>query len=217
MQVGGLNALPLCELEQWVGNLALEGIRIGLSVLLSPGDSAHVEEFLERAYSVGIRRFRFIPLEPDGRASLVPTAQWSEWPAELNGILSTLLRARRTTELQLLTLNDPFDLRHSVTHAGDSCLLHSRRLPSVAPNGDIYSCCFNVFRQAHKIGNILAPEAMDFTKGPFRLSELPCRALEPLYWKDARPQRVTCPISSISLVSCSSANDDHQILTRPLQ
>jgi MoaA/NifB/PqqE/SkfB family radical SAM enzyme len=201
-RVAGVGALPLHELERWVGELTADGFRIGLSVLLSPGDSGHVNELLESTFAAGVRRLRLLPLEPDGRAASTPTALWVGWPTELQVIYELLKVGGKTAQFEVLTLNDPFDFGDRFVHGQDSCLLRSRRMWSVVPNGDIYSCCFNVYQPAHRVANVEDLTVGDFlSKWTLRAPEHPCRAFEDGYWQGARPKRATCPISSLSVLS----------------
>jgi len=109
------------------------------------------------------------------------------------------------SRFDILTLNDPFDLGGRFIRGPDSCLLHSRRMWSVVPNGDIYSCCFNVYQEAHKVGSVADPRVADLLSAwALPVPECPCRAFEESYWQNARPRGVTCPISAISVLKGKS-------------
>jgi MoaA/NifB/PqqE/SkfB family radical SAM enzyme len=204
-RVAGTGALSLRSLELWVGELTAEGFRVGLSVLLSPGDLDHIEELLERTSVAGIRRLRLLPLEPDGRATSNPNTAWAGWPTELQAIYDLLARYDWSTRFDTLTLNDPFDLGNRFIRGPDSCLLHSRRMWSVVPNGDIYSCCFNVYQEAHKVGNVADPHVDNLLSGwDLPLVKHPCRAFEESYWRHPLLRRVTCPISALSVLKGNS-------------
>jgi MoaA/NifB/PqqE/SkfB family radical SAM enzyme len=204
-QVAGKGALPLVELEGWIGQLASEGYRIGISVLLSPGDSFHVDGLLKRASRAGIRRVRLLPLEPDGRAALNPRTTWTEWPAEVQAIHNLIVRTGWNSHFDVLTLNDLFDVGGRFARGVNSCLLKTRRMWSLVPNGDIYSCCFNVYETGHKVGNLSDPRTNDLLSNwAIPTPEHPCRVFDDQYWNDGSPKSVTCPISSISFLSSES-------------
>lgn len=208
-QMAGAGALPLQAIERWVAEYTAQNASIGLSVLLSPGDSAHIDEALDRFSCLGIKRLRFLPLEPDGRANLVPARSWSGWQSELKQIYEQLICRARNATFRVLTLNDPFDLGGQFSHGWESCLLRSRRMFSVVPSGDIYSCCFNAYQPEHKLGNVNDAGIIEFLPGwCVRTPELPCRAFDHSYWKDALPQKTTCPISTISVSTMLETRSD---------
>jgi len=204
-RVAGAGAFPLCDLERWVGELAGLGFRIGLSVLLCPGDSEHINDLLRRTSAVGVRRLRLLPVEPDGRAASISNGMWARWPSEVKIIYDLLLASDNRNRFDVLTLNDPFDLCDRLVRGEDSCLLHSRRMWSVTPNGDIYSCCFNVYQPAHRVCNIRDSLLIQQLSGwALPANGKPCRAFDDGFWRDVRPKKTTCPISALSLATGTS-------------
>ena len=185
------------ELIETVGRFTQQGNWIGLSVLLSPGNTANISTVVETAHAAGVRRLRFIPLQPDGRAcGSMPT--WVDWPQELHEAVCVLHSHPLTAEFELLTINDPFDLGHRFEHGGASCLLASRRMLSITPDGNIYPCCFTAYSEASVLGSVFDDTIYRrFGQYP-RSGFIPktCRGLSAQFWPGVEKINITCPIGS---------------------
>jgi MoaA/NifB/PqqE/SkfB family radical SAM enzyme len=196
------SAPPLSEILATVGDFAREGHDIGVSVLLVPESASEVETLLDRAISAGIRRVRLLPVEPEGRAMGLPDVAWAGWPDELRDLYQRLISRNYGTSFDVLTMNDPFDVADRFPAAEHSCLLRTRRMPSVVPNGDVYPCCFTVYDPERRLGNVSDPEIRYRLRGihPIGDHSTPCRALESGFWQGVPDNEATCPISAVTLI-----------------
>lgn len=194
-------APSLGTLIKRIGTFTQTGYAVGLSVLLTPGSTSAVPELLNRASSAGIRRLRFIPVQPDGRGADRLSYDWSTWPQELPKLYKTLRNDPLTKRFEVLTLNDVFDFASRFPREVASCLLHHRRMWSVVPNGDIYPCCFTAYETKRKLGNIMNKGIVDQLQAKFTASDEnpPCRAFDDSFWPGIPQGSGTCPISNISL------------------
>lgn len=200
MTIGGSQALPLETLETWVGELTRRGHAIGVSILLNPGDAAHVLSALDRLQAAGVRRVRLLPAQPDGRgASLY---DWRLWPAEIQDIFALLRQSSAPAQFDVLQFNDAFDLAAQYANGSQSCLLHHRTMWSLVPDGDLYSCCFNAYDDRHRVGHIMDPRIME-RLATWRVTDLrvPCRALVPDFWAGGTQLETSCPISHIQFAA----------------
>ncbi len=196
--IAGRGALELEEALELVVRVASTGYRVGVSVLVSPGDSELVVLALDRLLAFGIRRARLIPVQPDGRA-LSTGWTWAAWPREVRQIYRALTRYPRRYEFDELTMNDPLDLESSGTPGCQSCLLLSRSMWSVVPSGDVYTCCFNAYDAGHLLGNI----ADDGLRTDLASSRLRCRGLDDRFWSEDGTHSVSpsCPIRALDVLA----------------
>jgi len=180
-----------------VGHLAGRGYPVGLSVLLSPGEGRNVESLVRNVGAAGVRRLRFIPLQPDGRARGNQSIEWSDWPEEISSVADTLAR-RSYSEFDVLTINDPFDVNAEFSVQEKSCLLHDRQMWAVIPNGDVYPCCFTVGSSNMKIGNVMSPTIDGELSRRVLIGQHPggCRGLSARFWPAAIRAEARCPIRS---------------------
>jgi MoaA/NifB/PqqE/SkfB family radical SAM enzyme len=193
--VAGRGALTFDAAIDLIASIAGTGYPIGASVLLTPGDRVHVAKTLGGFLSAGLRRVRLLPIQPDGRASRYEWS-WEDWAHEIAGISADLLTFPRRNEFEILTMNSPFEVSGRSDGCGN-CLLDQRTMWSVAPNGNVYSCCFNVDDPKHLIGNVATLDDADLS-APFGRH---CRGLSPKYWGQASSSgtRLRCPISALDL------------------
>ncbi|HEX2209226.1 MAG TPA: radical SAM protein [Longimicrobium sp.] len=198
----GRNAPDFDDVVSLVADLTAAGCSAGLSVLLVPGATSETETLLQRAGEMGVRKVRLIPLQPDGRARITFPVDWGTWPAELAALAGRLRERGFASRFESLTLNDPFDLLAQYgTDRSQSCLLHSRRMWSVVPSGDIYPCCFTAYEERSRVGNLADAGVIGRLRNWAAAPGLPaCRAVEEGFWKGIDAARLTCPISSVPLV-----------------
>jgi molybdenum cofactor biosynthesis enzyme MoaA len=195
--IAGSGSLLLSTAVTLVASVAQTGYPIGASLLLSPGDRSLIQGTLERYLASGIRRVRLIPVQPDGRATR-STWSWVDWINEIKMICADLSSFARRHEFEVLKINNPFDWTASERDGCRSCLLAKRALWSVAPNGDTYSCCFNVYDSSHRIGNVADIKISDVLD----TFTAPCRGLSAEFWRSGSDfgATPTCPISSTDLI-----------------
>lgn len=191
----GRNKESFYNIINSVGALTGQGCWVGLSVLVCPGDKKHIGNLMRIAFDAGIKKLRFLPLQPDGRAR-DSTINWSTWPEELLGIACVLREHDLSSEFEILTINDPFDLAGRFDDNSSSCLLRSRRMWSITPDGSVYPCCFTVFSDSLLLGNILDIGTHGRLR-EFATMPLPdCHGLKRSFWRNATPDNITCPIGS---------------------
>lgn len=198
-RVAGAAAKPFADTIEAVGAYTHEGYPIGLSVLVRPGSLAHIGDLISAAASAGVKRLRFLPLQPDGRASGDGGIDWRNWPREVLDIARVMRAHADAPAFDVLTINDPFDLGERFGRGSSSCLVRSRRMWSVTPNGDVFPCCFTVYDPSLRLGNVMeegASERLVQALGS-RPTQPACRGLAQAFWKDARVDSVTCPIGSL--------------------
>ena len=196
-RISGRVARTFYQTINQVGALTSQGCWIGLSVLASPGDSKNVGDLMHIALSAGIKKLRVLPIQPDGRACS-SSINWSSWPEEVLEIVHTMRRYPLSPQFDVLTINDPFDLADRFSDSNTSCLLRSRQMWSITPDGGVYPCCFTVFSDSLLLGNVLDSGTRD------RLRELvasrslrpACHGLKRSFWRDAETKTITCPIGS---------------------
>lgn len=181
-----------------VGALASQGYWIGLSVLASPGDSKNIDGLIRIALDTGIRKLRILPIQPDGRAC-DSSIDWSIWPDEVLEIAQLLKAHPLSRRFELLTINDPFDLTGRYEDGHASCLLHSRQMWSVTPDGGVYPCCFTVYSPSLLIGNVADDGMRERLRelAASRSTTPACQGLQKFFWRGAAIKTVTCPIRSI--------------------
>lgn len=196
-RISGRAEKTFYETINQVGTLASQGCWIGLSVLASPGDSNNVGNLMSVALGAGVKKLRVLPIQPDGRAC-ASSINWSTWPDEVLDIARLMSGHPVSSQFEVLTINDPFDLADRFEDGNASCLLHSRQMWSITPDGGVYPCCFTVFSESMLVGNVLDSGMRD------RLQELaasrsmrpPCHGLKRSFWRGATIKTVTCPIGS---------------------
>lgn len=201
-KIGGVRAADFDALLGWVGNCAREGIAIGISVLLIPGQLGYATDLLSHALVKGVRRLRFIPLQPDGRGQFMKIGNdWSAWPHELKALLHNLRNHALAKEFEVITLNDLFDLNGRYGSPEASCLLIGRRMWAIGPTGEVYPCCYTYGERGRAVGNIFDPGIVDVLsrRAPLTAGMAPCRALAPGYWQNVTDSDVTCPISKVEV------------------
>lgn len=197
----------------FVGQKTRMGHRIGISAIISPEEVCSLSRFIEDAFNAGIRRVRFIPLEPDGRARHKVRINWVNVPMEIRKAYEIIKSHPLSNQFLSLTINNPFDLEDFSGISTNSCLLKTRQMWSIVPSGDIYTCCFNVYQHKHLLGNV--KESTIDTKLKMKTAQLKegvnCRGLDKTFWREASPRNITCPISSVGLnnVICQIQGKDN--------
>lgn len=210
-RLGGKGARPFLAVVEQVGSYTNAGYPVGLSVLVEPGAEQHVDALLQTAADCGVSRLRLLPLQPDGRANDTKIS-WQGWPEEVLRIARVLREHPVATRFSQLTINDPFDLGKQHASAAASCLLHSRKMWSIVPNGDIYGCCFGVYSDAFRVGNVMDADVCERLADPRRTRDVSrgCHGLVQGFWKDAAAVSISCPISCIDPRAVSlRENADH--------
>ncbi len=186
-----------------LGKSATSGYPVGVSAILAPGDKALVSDFIELALSKGIKRIRFIPTEPDGRARAFSHVDWGDWVHEVRSIYEEIRRHPLLKRFDIVSINDPFDMNGQYKSPDSSCLLKHRRMWSILPRGDIYPCCFNVPPVDTKVIANIQDANIDlkiraFSEG-LSGESISCRGLSSTYWGSQLLQRISCPISALKI------------------
>jgi len=199
--VAGSRAPDLRELMEYVGGLARRRNGVGLSALLQPGRVQELVPFLEDCIRLEIRRVRFLPMQPDGRARELTGVNWPAWEGELHALVTRIAteRADIGEAFEQLTVNDVFGFDHSTHQTG--CLLVDRRMFAITPVGDVFPCCFTAYERSTKICAITDAHSIDQLRAWRHPAEKlpPCRAFDPGFWGVARPGSIGCPIRAISM------------------
>jgi MoaA/NifB/PqqE/SkfB family radical SAM enzyme len=151
-QVAGAGAKSIDRILRFCAEADSRDCWIGVSVLLLKPSTNGVTRLVRQAAEYGVRRLRLIFSERDGRAA-TSGAFFSQSDDTIQSALS-IVGAIRTENLHdqfdHISISDPFDLDHQFsgmpTH---SCMLRDRRMWTIASDGTIYSCCFNVNKPAH--------------------------------------------------------------------
>lgn len=196
-RISSRNAETFYETINQVGALASQGCWVGLSVLASPGDSKNVDNLMCVALDAGIKKLRILPIQPDGRACN-SSINWPMWPEEVLEI-SHLMRGHSfSSQFDVLTVNDPFDLADRFEDSNASCLLHSRKMWSITPDGGVYPCCFTVSSDSLLLGNVKDSETRNRLRehAASRLIHPNCHGLKQSFWQNAKIKNITCPIGS---------------------
>jgi MoaA/NifB/PqqE/SkfB family radical SAM enzyme len=199
-RISGRTIRTYPETINQVGALASQGCWIGLSVLASPGDSKNIGDLMSAAHGAGIKKLRVLPIQPDGRACS-SSINWSAWPEEVLSIANLMANHHLSSQFDVLTINDPFDLANRFIEGNASCLLRSRRMWSITPDGSVYPCCFTVYSDSLSLGNVLDRATLDRLK-EFKAScsiYSACHGLKSSFWRDAATKTITCPIGSIDV------------------
>lgn len=196
-RTSGRAARTFAETMDRVGELANRGCWIGLSVLASPGASKNLDRLMRDALDAGVKKLRILPIQPDGRACDSPI-DWSSWPTEVLDISHLLREHPLSDQFDVLTINDPFDLAERFAGSDASCLLHSRKMWSVTPDGGVYPCCFTVYSDSLRLGNVLDSSTGEKLKALTSSNATTplCHGLKKSFWRGAAIKTVTCPIGS---------------------
>jgi len=201
LQIGGKASLRHERILDYLHELPFRRENIGVSVVIHPGEFNIVEAFIDECISKKIQKIRFIPWQPDGRGlEIYKGIDFSQYFEELKQIYQLIRIKGAENKLLQLTINDPIDFASRYHQSCNSCLLHQRKMWSVTPNGNIYSCCFNAYDDTQHVGKL--NELNIVTKlNKVRLSEVvsTCRGLKPDFWSSSINEMVTCPISAQGL------------------
>ena len=181
-----------------VGEWTNQGYSIGISVLASPVDVDEIDGLLTASYAAGVRRLRILPIQPDGRGVHL-AIDWATWPEEIREMAQVMRTHAMAAQFEILTINDPFDIAGKFSDGISSCLLASRKMLSITPDGWVYPCCFTVYSEEQRLGNVLDYEIVSNLRLRRALSQPPtyCHGLRPSFWPTVKAETVTCPISSI--------------------
>lgn len=200
--VGGRATKSLDSILDFAGEHTKAGSWVGISALLSDVDEDALERFFESACRYGVRRLRFLFSEPSGRA-LKTGVLFAPEPSihtKAQRILNEIRRLGANGNFDSVTLNNPFDLASTdKIQAYSSCMLHQRKMWSFSPEGGIYSCCFNIYKPAHLVGNVDDPEINVMLAGPpvGAVFGPRCEGLSPQFWAKNSTGTSTCPISIV--------------------
>lgn len=199
--IGGERSRSLEDILDFAGRQTKAGYWVGVSALLTEVRFEEVENFVALAKKHDLRYLRFLFCEPSGRAvaSQVAFDHGSGVRDQARTVVDFLRRSCSPKEFEFLSINNPFDL-DSTTERHSSCLLEARRMWSISPEGDIYSCCFNVYDPAHLVTNIQDDDvtAKMIHSGLAEVYAPRCKGLTPGFWGTS-PGATTCPISALEL------------------
>lgn len=203
--IGGKGALPLEKIVDFVGQQNRLGDWIGLSSLLTGVNLSDLKNFLISAQKAGVRNLRFLFGEPDGRAALTGTTfnYGSSSRKIAIKIVDFLRHYNIDNKFDFLSINNPFDLSNTNDLSTNSCLLSSRRMWSISPEGNIYSCCFNIYDPVHLVGNIFVSNITSIDiNNLHEIYASHCKALDKNFW-NAGSSCPTCPISALNMSNSS--------------
>lgn len=204
-RIGGRATKSLDSILAFAGKNTRAGLWVGISILLTEVDETTLDQFFGSARKYGVRHLRFLFSEPSGRALETNTVFPLESTIQLKAkeILIEISRRAINGDFDTVTLNNPFDLASAdnKTPSYSTCLLHQRKMWSFSPEGDIYSCCFNVYKPEHFVGNVDDPKIGRLLTGsPLGAIFAPrCEGLAPQLWTKNITGAPTCPISIIPL------------------
>jgi MoaA/NifB/PqqE/SkfB family radical SAM enzyme len=208
--IGGAQGLPLEDILAFAGKQSQRGHWVGISAILADMSLTTLKGFVALARKHHVRFLRFLIAEPSGRAlsshlGLLHGADARDRAREIHEYL------RSTAEeglFDFLTLSNPFDLESRYPSGIASCLLWSRRLWAVSPEGDVYSCCFNIDDPMHRIANVLQERCIENISGVAMsgVHAARCKALDASFWETG--SCVTCPISALSLTRSESTTPE---------
>lgn len=201
-EVGGRGSQPLEAVLDFVGRQNRAGHWVGVSALLTEVSWNALGNFIASARQLGVRYLRFLFAEPSGRALesnsiFGDRIQSRDQAVE---VVEYLERTMADLDFEFLSINNPFDLDGKHGSGQTSCLLADRRMWSISPEGDIYSCCFNIYDPIHKVSSALDnPDLAAIRSEDVAKVYAPkCKALGPTFW-GAGSEKPTCPISALTL------------------
>jgi MoaA/NifB/PqqE/SkfB family radical SAM enzyme len=202
-EVAGIGANQVEKVLQFVGSHDSSSCAVGVGVSVQYSNLKGIEGFLERVIRNKVRRIRFMFIEPTGRAVDSPVlfydrniskreANWSNW-------LSIIERYQGYFDH--LTVSDPAGKLSPIVAGESSCLLRRRSMWSISHKGDIYSCCYNIETDKHKVAGIFDSDIAKYLGEQSPSSfESDCGALSEKFWSDfATTGR--CPLSNIRLTA----------------
>ena len=200
--IGGERSRPLEDILDFAGQQTTAGRWVGVCVLLTEVSLDALKDFVALAKKYGVRYMRFLFGESSGRAVLSQVAFAYEACThdQATKVVDYLRHSVADDAFDFLSLNNPFDLdsTHELGHT--SCMLAARRMWSILPEGDIYSCCFNIYDPAHLVTNALSSDAVDALSynDPANVYAPRCKGLNANFWGSGRGT-TTCPISALVL------------------
>jgi molybdenum cofactor biosynthesis enzyme MoaA len=196
--IGGCRSRPLEEVLEFVGTQNKTGYWVGVSALLTEVSLDSLKAFVSMATKYGVRYLRFLFGEPSGRAlsSHAIFAHGDDVRERAREIFDYLRSAVPANAFDFLSLNDPFDLGSTAESAHASCMLATRRMWSVSPEGHIYSCCFNIYDSAHLVRGGMSSVTMS-NSDALNIYAPRCKALNADWWGTSGS--TTCPISAMVL------------------
>jgi len=200
--ISGIPVPKFHNLLKMVDENSKAGYPIGISAILTPHDKNLVSSFIDLIYSHGIKRLRFLFIEPDGRAKTHMNINWKDWQLEVRYIYEIIKNHLLASHFDIISVSDPFDLDNRYKHPDDSCLLMNRRMWSVLPIGEIYPCCFNVYPiKTKSVSNIFEASVVEKLSAYSNSLQdnINCRGLNPSYWKLRNLEHISCPISAITI------------------
>jgi hypothetical protein len=115
-------------------------------------------------------------------------------------VVDYLRHAVADDAFDFLSINNPFDLDSAHESGQTSCMLSARRMWSISPEGDIYSCCFNIYEPEHLVANALSGDGVEalINENMADVYAPRCKALTLNFWGAGRTT-TTCPISALTL------------------
>lgn len=200
--IGGERSQPLEDILDFAGRQTKAGHWVGVSALLTEFDSVALKDFTSLAERYGVRYLRFLFGEPSGRAisSQVAFAYGTLARAQAMTAVDYLRHTVADDAFDFLSINNPFDLDSAYESGQMSCMLSSRRMWSISPEGDVYSCCFNIYEPEHLVANVLSGDGVDalVNENMAKVYAPRCKALNINFWGPGRVT-TTCPISALTL------------------
>lgn len=201
-KVAGTAALPLEEVLEFAGAQSKKGYWVGVSVLLTHVSREALVAFMAHVHRVGVKRIRFLFSEPTGRAaSTQVTYRADNGVVGANNIADLLSKLNSDRRFDFLSIGNPFVLGSLDKVGLESCMLANRKMWSISPSGDLYSCCYNIYQPDHYVTNILSGDG-----GLLNIKDIDlfgtyaprCNALKNNYWK-SNVKTGNCPISALDL------------------
>jgi MoaA/NifB/PqqE/SkfB family radical SAM enzyme len=204
--IGGERSRPLEDILGFAGQQAATGHWVGVSALLTEVSLNDLKAFFALAQEYGVRYLRFLFGEPSGRAvpSHVAFTCGASARDQAITVVDYLRHSVTNDAFKFLSINNPFDFNSTQELGCTSCMLGARRMWSISPEGNIYSCCFNIYDPAHFVTNALSDDGVDALNNNNMVNVYAprCKGLNASFW-GTNSGAVTCPISALTL-SCQN-------------
>ena len=203
-QVAGPIAKSIERTLRFCAEYGSTGCWIGVSVLILNPATSDVTRLVRQAAEYGVKRLRLIFSERDGRAATSGAFHFESGAIarSARSIFEEIRSERLHDQFHHISISDPFDIDGQFSGMSThSCMLRDRRMWTIAPDGTIYSCCFNINKPMHAVGNIHTLSNESPGAKPFdpRSAAQNCSGLSPSIWGASRRSITFCPIRAISL------------------
>lgn len=200
--IGGARCRSLEDILDFAGKQSAKGHWVGVSALLTGVNLLILKDFITLAQKHGVRYLRFLFAEPSGRAATnhVAFSYGADTRKHAMLVVDYLRHSIDDDAFKFLSINNPFGLESKHVSGEASCMLGTRRMWSISPEGNIYSCCFNIDNSEHIVTNILSNSCAEALSKKDIIDRYAsqCKGLDEGYWA-ANCGHVTCPISALTL------------------